>query len=178
MHLDTKSFLLLASPFIAASGIWFFSGSIVNNLDLIFELPQQQKDSTLQEQKDMYQFLSTNKDEYSSLLKKIKQRQENRFWISERLYRPFTPISQTVTNPVSPLLLLPPPLLPFSDGNISTPEMVLSVQMVLPEQSIAIINNHIMRLGQSINGVKLLQIKDNSVFIQTNKGSQWVKLFH
>jgi hypothetical protein len=69
-------------------------------------------------------------------------------------------------------------LLPFSDGNISTPEMVLSVQMVLPEQSIAIINNHIMRLGQSINGVKLLQIKDNSVFIQTNKGSQWVKLFH
>jgi hypothetical protein len=184
MHLDNRSLLLLSSPFIIASGIWFFAAdSLVEGLEYFFEPLQQEQTSVLEKKGQAYAFITENKDEYGSLLKKIEARNKNQFWISERLYQPYSPQTAAATTESSQDLALkaPPPLLQFGEGNISSPvsiPQVLSVQMVLPEQNMAIINNHIMRVGQSIDGVKLLGVESSKVYIQTTKGSQWVKLFH
>ncbi len=177
MHLDNKSLLLLISPFIVSGGVWFFSDSLVEKLALFFEPTTQQQTSVLQEKGQAYQFFTQHKEEYSSLLKKIKIRNDNRFWISEYLYQHYTPSD---LSPKGALPLLPPPaLLQFGEGNITAPASpTWSVQMVLPQQNMAIVNNHIMHVGQSMDGVKLLQVESSKVYIQTTKGSQWVKLFH
>lgn len=181
MHLDTKSFVLLVSPFVVASGVWLFSDSLITSLEHFFEPARQQPTKILQEKGERYRYLTEHRNEYASLLKQIQIRNENRFWISERLFVPFAePRSSSSSVPSeSSLPLLPPPLLPASGGDFKAPAaMKWSVQMILPEQQTAIVNNQIMHVGESINGVKLLQVKKDSVSIQTDKGIQWIKLFH
>jgi len=183
MHLETKSFLILASPFILSGGVWFFSDSLVDQLALFFEPATQNQASVLEDKGQAYRFITEHRDEYGSLLKKITLRHKNRFWISERLYQPYAPQLTTVAAEANGDLGLkaPPPLLQFGEGNITSPASettTWSVQMVLPEQNMAIINNRIMRVGQRIDGVKLLNVESSKVHIQTAKGSQWVKLFH
>jgi hypothetical protein len=181
MHLDNKSLLLLSSPFILATGIWFFAAdSLVQRLQYFFESIQQQRSSVLDEKRESYTFITGHHDEYESLLKKIRIRHENRFWVSERLYQPY--LAQTTdanTQSQGDLgLKAPPPLLQFGEGNITSQAPTWSVQMVLPDQNIAVINNQIYHVGQSTNGVKLLSVETSKIHIQTAKGSQWVKLFH
>ncbi len=182
MHLETKSFLILISPFIVSGGVWFFSDSLVDQLALFFEPATQQQTSVLEEKGQAYSFITEHKDEYGSLLKKITLRHKNRFWISERLYQPYVAQTTSTTEANGDLgLKAPPPLLQFGEGNITSPASettTWSVQMVLPQQNMAIINNRIMRVGQRIDGVKLLNVESSKVYIQTAKGSQWVKLFH
>lgn len=185
MHLSAKSLFILVSPFIIACGVWFFNDTLVTYIVHFFESAQKQKTSVLDEKGSTYQFITEHKVEYANLLHKLQIRNENHFWISERFYNQdsLTPSSTLVAVPSLPpppsLSLLPPPsLLPSDEGNITVFTETWNVQMVMPEQKMAIINNRIMRIGQRIDGVKLLQVTDNSVFIQTTKGSQWVKLFH
>ncbi len=184
MHLDNKAFLTLSSPFIIAGGIWFFAAdSLLEGLQYFFEPVQKQQIPILEEKGQIYTLVTANKNEYVSLLKKFEIRRDNQFWISERLYVPYSPpitaiVMKTTGNST---LKAPPPLLKFSEGNITavvSSAQALSVQMVLPQQNMAIINNRIMRVGQSIDGVKLLSVDSSKVHIQTTKGSQWVKLFH
>jgi hypothetical protein len=171
--------MFIISPFILAGGVWFFSDSLVEELALFFEPTTQQQSSILQEKGQDYAFISDHRDEYASLLKKITLRHKNRFWISERLYYPYASVVDSLSVTKNASLQPPPPLLQFGEGNITAkiPE-TWSVQMVLPQQNMAIINNRIMRVGQRIDGVKLLNVESSKVYIQTEKGSQWVKLFH
>jgi hypothetical protein len=179
MHLETKSIIFLISPFIVSGGVWFFSDSLVEKLAPLFKHATQQEISVLQKKGQAYGFISDHREEYGSLLKKMTLRYDNIFWISERLYQPYTSLPDPSSKIRNIFLQPPPPLLKFDEGNITVvkPE-TWSVQMVLPQQNMAIINNHIMRVGQSIDGVKLLNVESSKVYIQTEKGSQWVKLFH
>lgn len=177
MHLDNKSLLTLSSPFIVAGGLWFFSDTFIGVLSNFFESAQLSKTSVLEHQGESYRYITDHKGEYSSLLNKIRVREENRWWICERLFSPYIlPTTQTsLVDPLRP----PPPLIPFGEGNISAPTSITwSVQMVLPEQNTAIINNQIYHVGQSRDGVKLLEVTPSKIYIQTPKGKQWVKLFH
>jgi len=182
MHLSSKSLFILISPFLLAGGIWFFNDILVTYIVHLFESAQKQKTSILDEKGSTYQFITEHKGEYAALLHKIQIRNNNHFWISERFYNPtpFIPSAlEASPSLLPPSTLLPPPsLLPLNNENITVLAETWSVQMVMPEQEMAIINNKIMRIGQRIDGVKLLQVTDDSVFIQTTKGSQWVKLFH
>lgn len=184
MRLDNRSLLFLVSPFVVASGIWFFTAdSLVEGLHYFFEPVQQQKLPALEKKKATYTFITQNKEHYGSLLKKMQTRYENQSWISERLYHPYSPpaaITQTAIRKDLELKL-PPALLRLGEGNITSPISATptwSVQMVLPDQNIAIINNQIYHVGQSSRGVKLLEVTSSKIHIQTAKGSQWVKLFH
>jgi hypothetical protein len=181
MHLDNKSLAVLISPFVLSVGVWLMGDVLVEPLKYFFE-PVQPAENTLVDEKGLaYQFFTQHKEEYTTLLHKIQKRHENRFWISERLYWPYTvsaPIASTVRGDGG-VLLPPPALLKLGDGNISmsgTPT-TWSVQMVMPDQNIAIINNKIYHVGQSFNGIKLLSVENSKIHIQTAKGSQWVKLF-
>lgn len=182
MHLTNKSLMFLISPFIVSGGVWFFSDPIVEKLALFFEPAIQQQTSVLEQQGEAYSFIATHRDEYASLLKKVILRNENRFWISERLYQPYVAQTTSTAEANGDLgLKAPPPLLQFGEGNITSPASettTWSVQMVLPQQNMAIINNRIMRVGQRIDEVKLLNVESSKVYIQTAKGSQWVQLFH
>lgn len=181
MHLDNKSLLLLCSPFIIASGVWFFAAdSLVQRLQYFFESVQQQQISLIDEKRESYTFITEHKNEYESLLKKIRLRHENQFWTSERLYQPYLAQKTDANTQFQGDLGLkaPPPLLQFAEGNITSLTPTWSVQMVLPDQNIAVINNQIYHVGQSTNGVKLLDVESSKIHIQTAKGSQWVKLFH
>lgn len=183
MHLSSKSVAILISPFLLAGSVWFFSDEIAVSLFPIFVPVQQQTNSVVTEKGSTYQFITEHKEEYSSLLTKIRTREENRFWIAQRLYVPASAVSLTpgATLPLPSALQLPPPLLQFGEGNITAPASATptwSVQMVLPQQHMAIINNRIYRIGQSIDGITLLRVESSKVYIQTSKGSQWVKLFH
>ena len=119
MHLTTKSLMTLLSPFIVSGGVWFFSDSLVENLALFFEPATQQQTSVLQQQGEAYSFIATHRDEYASLLKKITLRNENRFWISERLYQPYTALTTLSSDTQNTSLQPPPPLLQFGEGNIT-----------------------------------------------------------
>jgi len=182
MYLDNKSLALLVSPFILSAGVWFAGDMLVIPLKYFFEPVQSQHDALSDEKGLTYQFFTQHKEEYTTLLDKIKKRHENRFWISERLYQPYTssiPIPVIGAVGVDNTLLPPPALLQLGEGNISTNVATTgwSVQMVMPQQNIAIINNKIYHVGQSIDGVKLLHVETSKIHIQTAKGSQWVKLF-
>lgn len=180
MHLDNKSLALLLSPFVLSAGIWLAGDILVEPLKYFFEPVQSQRNSLIDEKGLTYQFFTQHKEEYTTLLKKIQKRHENRFWISERLYQPYTSPELLGSSPQEGAGLLPPPaLLQLGEGNISTSATTIgwSVQMVMPQQNIAIINNKIYHVGQSIDGVKLLHVEESKIHIQTAKGSQWVKLF-
>jgi hypothetical protein len=180
MHLDNKSLALLVSPFVLSAGVWFGGDILVEPLKYFFEPVQSQQNTLIDEKGLTYQFFTQHKEEYTTLLDKIKKRHENRFWISERLYQPYTSRELIASSLQGDSGLLPPPaLLQMGEGNISISSLptTWSVQMVMPEQSIAIINNKIYHVGQSIDGVKLLNVETSKIHIQTAKGSQWVKLF-
>jgi hypothetical protein len=181
MHLDNKSLALLLSPFVLSAGIWFAGDSLVEPLQYFFEPVQLQQNVLADEKGLTYQFFTQHKEEYTTLLGKIKKRHDNRFWISERLYQPYrSPELLASTPQQGDTGLLPPPaLLQLGEGNISdssTPT-TWSIQMVMPDQNIAIINNKIYHVGQSANGIKLLSVENSKIHIKTAKGSQWVKLF-
>ena len=180
MHLDNKSLVLLVSPFVLSAGIWFAGDTLVKPLHYFFEPVQSQQNGLADEKGLTYQFFTQHKEEYTTLLSKIQKRHENRFWISERLYQPYTAQILATTPTQGDAGLLPPPaLLQLGEGNISasgTPT-TWSIQMVMPDQNIAIINNKIYHVGQSSNGIKLLSVENSKIHIQTAKGSQWVKLF-
>ncbi len=180
MYLDNKSLALLISPFLLSAGVWFVGEALVEPLEYFFEPVQSQQNTLIDEKGLTYQFFTQHKEEYTTLLKKIKKRHENRFWISERLYWPYKPQALLTLSVQGDIGLLPPPaLLQLGEGNISASiaSTTWSVQMVMPQQDIAIINNKIYHVGQSIDGVRLLQVEPSKIYIQTAKGSQWVKLF-
>ncbi|MDD5716547.1 MAG: hypothetical protein PHW64_01990 [Sulfuricurvum sp.] len=177
MYLDAKALGLLFSPFILAGILWSFIDIFVSPIGELFEPVQQQTPPIMESKRDNYLYLGLQKVPHENVLKKIRLREENRFWISERLYTPSD--IPPMNGPKVSLGLLPPPaLLQYSEGNITQPTASWSIQMVMPEQNMAIINNKILRVGQRIDGVKLLQVENNRVLIQTTKGDQWVKLFH
>lgn len=179
MYLDNRSFIWLVSPFIAAGMIWFVSDALIEPIEHFVE-PIQKKTTTLLEEKgESYRFLTQHKERYETLLEQIRIRHENLFWLSERLYSPYTVQKQLPSSPSVPLLKLPP-LLPLSQS-VPLPQEVPSeptLQMILPQQQVAIINHKIHHVGERIDGVKLLQVTSDGVHIQTSKGSQWVKMFH
>ncbi len=179
MHLDTKAILFLISPFMVTAGVWFFATDpLIEGISHFFDPIIQEQAAVLDEKGEAYRFIAQHKEEYQELLQKIMMRNANRPWISSRLYQPYIPLTSTV-NTGETLLKPPPPLLPFSDGNLTAPVMVgWSVQMVLPEQNVAIINNRIFHVGQRVDGIELLQVEASKVYIKTSKGSQWVTLFH
>lgn len=178
MHLDNKSLFILISPFILAGILWFFSDILLKSFSPDFESSEPTRASMLKTQEESYQFIIQHKEEYSSLLSKIRTREENRFFISERLYTPHTIGASTKSLDLSPPPMPPPPLLLFNEGNITAhSSSSWSVQMVMPDHQSAIINNKIYRVGESKNGVKLLDVTPSKIYIQTPKGKQWVKLF-
>lgn len=179
MHLSNKELGILVSPFIVAGVLWIFNEAYIDSLNVFFEPVQPPYNSVVAEKGEAYRFIQQNKENYSTLLKKINSRESNSFWIAERLFNPnIHSISTISPSPSVTPLLPPPPLIPFSEGNISGPTQSWSVQMVLPEQNMAIINNRIIRVNQRIDGVQLLEVKQDQVLIKTTKGKQWVKLFH
>ncbi|MFZ2968492.1 MAG: hypothetical protein WA080_05485 [Sulfuricurvum sp.] len=179
MHLDTKAILFLISPFLVTAGVWFFATDpLIEGISQLFDPIIQEQAAILDEKGEAYRLIAQHKEGYQSLLQKIILRNAHRAWISNRLYHPYIPETPTVT-PHEILLKPPPPLLSLGDGNLTAPKpMGWSVQMVLPEQNIAIINNRIFHVGQRVDGIELLQVDASKVYIKTSKGSQWVTLFH
>lgn len=180
MHLENKALLFLASPFIVAAGLWMASDLIMETFSTIFETAERTPTDLVEHEGETYRFITEHKDEYASLLDKINERTLNRPWISERIFTPASsaldPLSLSDADSLA--LKPPPPLISFTEGNLSAiAPLTWSVQMVLPDQNIAIINNTIYRVGQSQNGIKLLEVSASKIEIQTSKGKQWVKLF-
>jgi hypothetical protein len=177
MHLDNRSFAWLVSPFLAAGTLWFVSDTLIAPMERFVDPIAKKTIPLIEEKGEGYRFLTQHKERYETLIEQIRVRNENLFWISERLYAPAP--RQSVSLPPAPLLP-PPPLLPPLPALPLNAEVVVepTLQMVLPQQEVAIINHKIHHVGERIDGVKLLQITSEGVYIHTSKGSQWVKMFH
>lgn len=179
LHLDNKAFFILLSPFALFGLVWMTTPALFKAIENNIKPTHDQSSSIILAKGDLYRTIQAHQPNYLSLLQKMVIRDQNRFWIAERIYHPAAiPSVPALLPPPEITLQAPPPLLRFSDGNISAETTSWSVQMVLPIQNMAIINNKIMRVGQRVDGVKLLQVENNRVCIQTTKGEQWVKLFH
>jgi hypothetical protein len=179
MHLDNRSFAWLVSPFVAAGTLWFVSDFLIAPIERFVEPIQKSATMLIEEKGESYRFLTHHKEQYETMIEQMRIRQENLFWISDRLYVPYAALLSPPL-PLSPLLQ-PPPLLPPLGEPLSLDEKVTkepTLQMILPQQQVAIINHKIHHVGERIDGVKLLQVTNDSVHIHTSKGSQWVKMFH
>lgn len=178
LHLENKSFFILLSPFAVFGLIWALSPYAFKALENRIDSERGEAQELINTKGEAYRTIQRYESGYTSLLQKIVVREQNRVQIAQRMYHPIISMTPLAPSTASDPMLAPPPLLRFSDGNITTAPKTWSVQMVLPLQNMAIINNRIQRVGQRIDGVQLLQVEASKVLIRTERGDQWIKLFH
>lgn len=180
LHLENKSFLTLLSPFALFALIWVVSPYGLKALEERIDSDRDAVMDLINTKGEAYRTIQRHESAYASLVQKMITREQNRFWIAQQMYHPIrASIAHVIPqNSSETILQAPPPLLRFSDGNITSNPKTWSVQMVLPLKNMAIINNKIMRVGQRIDGVQLLQVETSKVLIHTDRGDQWIKLFY
>lgn len=164
LYLSNKQLAILISPFIVASGIYFFNEDIVPNASYLFASYEEYSNKELSQKVDMYLKIEEKYILYKEIQERAKQREENSGWIAEEFFSP----EEKVVNATK-----------SEQGveNVIEKERYYKLEALYPNDKVAIINGVIVREGSSIEDAKVVEIKDNSVLLKNKKGLKWLHLF-
>lgn len=164
LYLSNKQLAILVSPFIVASGIYFFNDEIVGNATYLFSGYGEYSNIELSQKVDMYIKIEEKYMFYKEIQERVKKREENNEWIAEEFFSP----EEKVVNATK-----------SEQGveNVIEKERYYKLEALYPNDKVAIINGTIVREGSNIEDAKVVEIKDNSVLLKNKKGLKWLHLF-
>ncbi|MDD5401220.1 MAG: hypothetical protein PHQ93_08555 [Sulfurimonas sp.] len=162
LYLSNKQLAILVSPFIVASGIYFFNEDIVPNASYLFASYEEYSNKELSQKVDMYLKIEEKYMLYKEIQERVKKREENSGWIADEFFYP----EEKVVNAASQ-----------QGEKIVEKEYHYKLEALYPNDKVAIINGVIVREGSSIEDAKVVEIKDNSVLLKNKKGLKWLHLF-
>ena len=160
MYLSNKQMLQLAIPILLAVVLLYFQDEILTFMHE--KLPQHtmNKNHSINEEADTYLRLSRDMNLYNDIENNVKERKIASVWISKNfIYEKKELQSDTKIQ-----------------KNIK--KYIWKLEAVFPKHDMAIINAQFVHTNSVINQATVIKIKFDSVLLKTNKGLQWVHLFH
>ncbi|MEK6659559.1 MAG: hypothetical protein AABY36_07775 [Campylobacterota bacterium] len=167
LYLSNKQLAMMVSPFIVASGIYFFNDEIVGNATYLFSGYGEYSNIELSQKVDMYLKIEEKYVLYKEIQERVKKREENSEWIAEEFFYPQEKIVNATTDTKAEQ----------SIEKVIEKEYSYKLEALYPNDKVAIINGIIVREGGTVEDAKVVEIKDNSVLLKNKKGLKWLHLF-
>ncbi|MFA5234364.1 MAG: hypothetical protein WC390_08200 [Sulfurimonas sp.] len=167
MHLSSKEFFLLLSPFIASFFIYFFGQEIVGAFHDVFPSYERYANNQVDAKMEKYLEIDAKHDVYMEIENKILTRKQESQWVAEHVFYRDTPLEAAVKAPQTQTKTV----------EVIKKERNYTLQALFPDDKTAIINDFILKEGNKVDGAKILEIEDEKVLIKTNKGLKWLYLF-
>ncbi len=166
MYLSKKTVGLLLLPFIFSGLIYYFSPKIINLTHSYSPLHEQQIDENLDKKMRKYLEIESKQNVYQKISEDALRREDNIKWVvDELLYVEKTKVTQKMT----PLKKATP--------QVEPKKHTYQLQAIFSEDKTALINDNFVKEGSKVNDATIKEIKEDSVLIQTEKGSWWLFLF-
>jgi hypothetical protein len=169
MHLSKKDLLSLFLPFFIAYLVYYFSSNIINYVDSFFATHEKYVDQKLDLKMQKYLELESKQSIYKKINQDALKREESIDWFVDELF-----YSKKIEAPHS--------VADFK--SITTTQSIeehkiytFKLQAVFLDDKTAIINDTFVKEGSKIDNALVKQIKEDSVLIQTSKGTKWLFLF-
>lgn len=167
MHLSLKEFLLFFSPFVASFLLYFFSQELIGSLHALFPSYERYVSSEIDTKMQKYLAIEAKHELYMEIQRKKESRKEASQWAIEELF--YAPeVFEDVVEELPPETISMP---------IEEKEHIYTLQALFPDDKTVIINDLILKEGAKIEGAKIVQISDDGVLIETNKGLKWLYMF-
>ncbi|MDD5373552.1 MAG: hypothetical protein PHO62_09030 [Sulfurimonas sp.] len=167
LYLSNKQLAMMISPFVVASGIYFFNEDIVSNASYLFAGYNEYSNKELSQKVDMYLKIEEKYILYKDIKERVQQREKNSEWIAEKLFYPQEKIVNVTTDTKAEQII----------EKVIEKEYSYKLEALYPNDKVAIINGIIVREGSTVEDAKVVEIKDNSVLLKNKKGLKWLHLF-
>jgi len=160
MYLNKKQASLLVAPFAVAMIFFYFENEILSWMQITLPSYKNSANNAFNEEVNEYLRLGRDVKVFESIETKIQKRKEASQWIAKKLL--YKKEYKKVTN----------------GQQKSEQKPTWRVEAIFPKHNMVIINSQFAHKGSIINKAKIMQIKFDSVLLKTDKGLQWVHLFH
>lgn len=160
MYLNKKQASLLVAPFAVAILFFYFENEILSWMRTTFPSYKNSANSAFNEEVNEYLRVGSDMKDFEDVETKIQKRKEASQWIAKKLF--YKKEYKKVTN----------------TQKKSVQKPTWSIEAIFPKYNMVIINSQFAHKGSIINNAKIMQIKFDRVLLKTNKGLQWVHLFH
>ncbi len=167
MHLRTKELLLFIFPFLASFVLYFFGQEVVGTLHTLFPSYERYTNSEIDVKMEKYLSIEAKHQLYEEIEKKKERRKSEQEWVAEHILYRDAPL-EAVVEELAPETLAP---------QVEEKERTYTLQALFPEDKTVIINDLILKEGAEIEGAKIVQVSDDGVLIETNKGLKWLYMF-
>lgn len=169
MYLSTKELFLLLSPFVVSFFIYFFGQEIIGTLHSVFPSYERYANSQIDAKMEKYLAIEGKHDIYAEIEDKTVVRKNESQWMAEHIFYRDAPIASALE--VEEL-----------QPEIKTVEVVekeysYTLQALFPSDKTVIINDLILKEGDTLEGAKVMEIGSEKVLLKTNKGLKWLYLF-
>ena len=172
MHLTTKQILTLIFPFFLTAVVYMVDMDIVKNVKYLFPNYEEYTNKSLDKKAVIYLQIESKDKFYQEIQNAIVARKENASWIVENVLYKKVPKELKRT----PKQYYVPVKQKKVEKRINFNNFKL--QAVFSKDKVAIINGHFVKESSYLNGVQILQIKQDSVLLGYQKGKKWIYLFH
>jgi hypothetical protein len=161
LYLNNKQISQLLFPIIVLGILLFFQDEIVSFMHKQLPTYKEKIANGNFNKKEISEYLNIGRDKqaYDDIFQKKEKRELSFSWITKNLLYNKNIQSKKQEK---------------TEGN----EQVWSLQAVFPKHKMAIINSKFVSEGSMVNNAKIIKIKLDRVLIKTEKGLQWVHLFH
>jgi len=172
MHLTTKQIMTLLLPFFLASIGYFFDMDIVKNIKYLFPNYEEYTNKTLDKKAVIYLQIESKDKLYQEIQNSIIARKTNAKWVVNNILYKKVPKELKKTPSNHSRYIQQKTVKKGVDFND------FQLQAVFSKDKVAIINGHFVKESSYLDGVHILQIKQDGVLLGYKKGKKWIYLFH
>lgn len=163
MNLSSKQFILLALPFMIAIIVYSFNKEMLSYTHYFFPTYEVYENAELDKQTNIYFELEQKRQEYQEIEKKEENRRKNTHCVANLLYKEKR---NEIKNTYIDKKVNEEPKEPYT----------FNLQAIFDDSTV-IINNIVLKKGNSLNNAVIEKIEDDRVLIKTKEGSTWLFLF-
>lgn len=168
MYLSAKELLLLISPFIISFFLYFFGQEIIGGLHSMFPSYERYANSQINAKMEKYLAIEAKHDVFVEIENNTVVRKNESQWVAEHVFYRDAPIAFSVVEELQPEI---------KAVEVVEKEYSYTLQALFPDDKTVIINDLILKEGDTIDGAKVVEISGDGVHIKTNKGLKWLYLF-
>ena len=170
MYLTKKAVGLLLLPFILSALVYHFSPKIINYTRSFFPVHVQHIDENLDTKIQKYLEIESKQNIYQKISEDALRREDNVKWVVDKLLF----VEKTVEKTKVPQRLTP---LKKATIQIEPKKQIYQLQAIFSDDKTALINDSFVKEGSKVNDATIKEIREDSVLIQTDRGSLWLFLF-